>query len=133
MRTKHTLKQICEILHTADARIAAGATVAQVCQELDISAATYYLWRKMYGHMTPHQIEQFEALRRRSAALAKQVRELSLDNAILKEALDVINSLTPDRKREIIRHVQAKLQVSERRACAALSQPRCTQRYKPQQ
>jgi putative transposase len=132
MRKKHTVRQIKEILQTVDTRIAAGDTVAQVCQELDISAATYYLWRKAYGQMTLHQLERFQALHQRNAQLEREIRALSWDNAILKEAL-CVSTLTPAQKRDIIRHVRATLQVSERQACAALSQPRCTQRYKPQQ
>lgn len=133
MSKKHTPSQIKAILHMVDARIAAGDTVAQVCADLDISPATYYLWRKNYRHMTLAQLEQFQALQRRQAQLEKEVRVLSLDNAILKEALRVARPLTPQQKREIIRHVCATLQVSERQACAALSQPRCTQRYRSQQ
>jgi len=132
MAKRHTPEQIKEILQTVDAKMAAGDTVAEICQELDISPATYYLWRKAYGQMTLQQLEQFQALHRRNAQLEREVRALSLDNAILQEALR-FQSLTPEQKRDIIRQVRASLQVSERQACAALSQPRCTQRYKPRQ
>jgi putative transposase len=132
MTKRHTPEQIKQILQTVDARINGGETVAEVCPELDISPATYYLWRKAYGQMTVHQLERFQALHRRNAQLEREVRALSLDNAILQEALR-FQRLTPEQKRDIIRHVRATLQVSERQACAALSQPRCTQRYRPQQ
>lgn len=36
----------------------------------------------------------------------------------------------PARRREAVRHVQDRIQASERRACAALGQPRSTQRYR---
>jgi hypothetical protein len=36
----------------------------------------------------------------------------------------------PERKREAVLHVQQKLEVSERRACTTLEQPRSTQRYR---
>jgi transposase InsO family protein len=35
----------------------------------------------------------------------------------------------PERKREAVLHVRRELEVSERRACTAMSQPRATQRY----
>src|SRR5688572_12809875 len=35
----------------------------------------------------------------------------------------------PERKREAVEHVQDELEVSERRACRTLKQPRSTQRY----
>jgi putative transposase len=130
-RKQHTLREIDKILQTIEIRIATGDTVAQACQELQISPATYYLWRKDYGGLTPHQLDQFDALEQNVAELKRQVRQLSQDNAILKEALRVTGSLTPAQKRDIVRVIQERLDVSERRACTALSQPRCTQRYKP--
>ena len=129
-RKQHTLKQIDGILQTIETRIAAGDTVAGACQQSQISPATYYLWRKDYGGMTPHQLAQLEALEQTVTQQKRQIRQLSQDNAILKEALHVTGLLTPAQKREIVRLVQERLDVSERRACAALSQPRCTQRYK---
>ena len=35
----------------------------------------------------------------------------------------------PARKREAVRHVEAALEVSERRACGVTGQPRATQRH----
>jgi hypothetical protein len=35
----------------------------------------------------------------------------------------------PARKREAVKHMQDRLETSERRACAGLGQPRSTQRY----
>jgi transposase InsO family protein len=40
--------------------------------------------------------------------------------------------VSPARKREAVRHLEAKLQVSERRACQVIRQPRSTQRYEAQ-
>src|SRR6202008_1345236 len=40
--------------------------------------------------------------------------------------------LSPSRRRRCVEHVQRELQVSERRACAALGQHRSTQRQAPQ-
>ena len=37
----------------------------------------------------------------------------------------------PPRRRECVDHVEARLGVSERRACRVLGHPRSTQRYKP--
>ena len=39
----------------------------------------------------------------------------------------------PERKREAVLHVQQELEVSERRACAVIVQPRSTQRYRGRQ
>ena len=41
--------------------------------------------------------------------------------------------ISPDRRREAVQQVQAVLDVSERRACRVIGQPRATQRYEKQQ
>jgi hypothetical protein len=38
--------------------------------------------------------------------------------------------ISPDRRRQAVEQVQAVMDVSERRVCRALGQPRSTQRYK---
>jgi len=86
-RKFHTPEQIVKKLRQADAIIASGGTVEQVCKQLGISDATYYNWRKQYGQMKLNQVKQLKALQRENAQLKKLVADLSLDNAIIKEAL----------------------------------------------
>jgi putative transposase len=70
-----------------EAAIAQGGTVEQACRQLGISDATYYNWRKQYGQMKLDQVKQLKASQRQNSQLKKLVADLSLDNAILKEAL----------------------------------------------
>jgi len=86
-RRLHTPEQIIKKLREADAIIAQGGTVEQACRQLGISDATYYNWRKQYGQMKLDQVKQLKALQRQNSQLKKLVADLSLDNAILKEAL----------------------------------------------
>jgi hypothetical protein len=41
--------------------------------------------------------------------------------------------VSPARRRSAVAHVQRDVNVSERRACRALDQPRSTQRYRPRE
>ena len=75
------------MLRQADAKIAAGSTIEQVCKEFGISDATYYNWRKNYGKMRLDQLKQLKQLQKENARLKKLVADQALDNAILKEAL----------------------------------------------
>jgi len=86
-RKFHTPEQIVKKLREADAIIASGGTVEQACKQLGISDATYYNWRKQYGQMKLDQVKQLKALQKENAQLKKLVADLSLDNAIIKEAL----------------------------------------------
>ncbi len=86
-RKFHKPEQIVKKLRDADAIIASGGTVEQACRKLEISDATYYNWRKQYGQMKLNQVKQLKALHKQNSQLKKLVADLSLDNAILKEAL----------------------------------------------
>jgi len=86
-RKLHSPEQIVKKLREADAVIAQGGTVEQACKQLGISDATYYNWRKQYGRMKLEQVKQLKALQKENSRLKKLVAELSLDKAILEEAL----------------------------------------------
>jgi transposase-like protein len=86
-RKFHTPEQVVKKLREADVAIASGSTVEQVCRQLQISDATYYNWRKQYGQMKLDQVKQLKSLQKENARLKKLVADLSLDKAILKEAL----------------------------------------------
>jgi len=86
-RKIHSPEQIIRMLREADAKIAAGSTIEQVCKEFGISDATYYNWRKNYGKMRLDQLKQLKQLQKENARLKKLVANQALDNAILKEAL----------------------------------------------
>lgn len=86
-RKGHTPDQIVKKLRLAEARLAEGLKIDQVCKELGVSDATYYKWRKEYGHMQVDQVKQLKQLQKENARLKKLVADLSLDKAILKEAL----------------------------------------------
>ena len=86
-RKYHRPEQIVKLLRDAEAKLAQGQTVDEVCRQLGISDATYYNWRKQYGQMKLNQVKQLKSVQKENAQLKKLVADLSLDNAILKETL----------------------------------------------
>ena len=56
------------------------------CKEAGISEQSYYRWRKEYGGLRTDQAKRFKEMGKENARLKKLVADLSLDNAILKEA-----------------------------------------------
>ena len=80
-------EQIVKLLREAEAKLAQGQTVDQVCRQLGISDSTYYNWRKQYGKMQLDQVKRFKELQKQNSRLKKLVADQALDIDILKETL----------------------------------------------
>ena len=63
-----------------------GATVSEASRKLGVTEQTYYRWRKEYGGMRVEQAKRLKELEKENTRLKKLVADISLDNAILKEA-----------------------------------------------
>ncbi len=85
-RKRYTPEQIISKLREAEVELAKGRTVGQVCKQIGVIDQTYYRWRKEYGTLKTSQAHRLKALERENNRLKKLVADLSLDNAILKEA-----------------------------------------------
>ena len=81
-----TPEQIINKLRKAEVLLSQGEMIAVVSKRLGVSAHTYYRWRKEYGGMRVDQARRLKDLERENTQLKKLVADLSLDNAILKEA-----------------------------------------------
>jgi putative transposase len=85
-RQKHTAEQIIGKLREAEVLQGKGMTLEEVLRQLGISDATYYKWRKEYGGLRLDQAKRLKELEQENSRLRKVVSDLSIDNAILKEA-----------------------------------------------
>jgi len=85
---KHKPEQIIRKLREADAMLAAGKTIGQVVQTLEISEQTFHRWRKQYGGMKAEEAKRLTQLEQENRRLKKLVANLTLDKDILKEALE---------------------------------------------
>ena len=79
-------EQIINKLREAEVLLSQGSTVAQASRKLGVTEQTYYRWRKEYGGMRVEQAKRLKELEQENARLKKLVADISLDNAILKEA-----------------------------------------------
>jgi transposase-like protein len=86
-RKRYTPEQIISKLREAEVLLSQGQTVAQASKQLGVTEQTYYRWRKEYGGMRTSQVRILKELEKENARLKKLVADLSLDNAILKEAI----------------------------------------------
>jgi putative transposase len=81
-----TPEQIINKLREAEIMLSQGATLSVILKKIGVSDATYYRWRKEYGGMKVEQAKRLKELEQENSRLKKLVADLSLDNAILKEA-----------------------------------------------
>ena len=86
MKKGYTPEQIINKLHEAEILLSQGNTIGIVCKKIGVSDYTYYRWRKEYGGMRVEQAKRLKELEQENSRLKKLVADLSLDNAILKEA-----------------------------------------------
>ena len=62
-----------------------GRSIQEALREIDVTANTYYRWRKEYGGLGLDQARRLKDLEQENARLKRVVADLSLDNLILKE------------------------------------------------
>ena len=84
-RKRHTPEQIIRKLRDADARLAGGATTAEVARELGVSETTFHRWRAQYGGMKANEAKRLRELERENARLKKLVAERDLEIEVMKE------------------------------------------------
>ena len=88
VRKKFTPEQIINKLREAEIHINQGISISEASRKINISQQTYYRWRKEYGGLRIEQSKRLKSLEKENTRLKKLVADLSLDNAILKEAAE---------------------------------------------
>ncbi len=84
-RKRYTAEQIIGLLRQAEVMVGRGSNMEEVLREIDVTANTYYRWRKEYGGLGLDQARRLKDLEQENARLKRVVADLSLDNLILKE------------------------------------------------
>ena len=82
-RSKFSEEQVAYALRQAEA----GTAVADVCRQLGVSEATFYVWKKKYAHLGVSELRRLRQLEEENTRLKRLVADLSLDTHMLSEAL----------------------------------------------
>lgn len=82
-RSKFTEEQITYALRQAES----GTPVGDVCRQLGVSEATFYVWKKKFGHLGVSELRRLRQLEDENARLKRLVADLTLDKHMLAEAL----------------------------------------------
>ena len=64
-----------------------GTPVADVCRQIGIAEATFYLWKKKYGGLGVSEVRELRQMREENARLKRLVADLTLDKQILQEVI----------------------------------------------
>ena len=82
-KSRFTDEQILFALKQGDA----GQPVADVCRQVGISEATYYVWKKRYASMGILEVRELRQLRDENARLKRLLADLTLDRHVLQEVI----------------------------------------------
>ena len=84
-RKRHSPEQIVKKLRDADAMLAAGKSVGEVLQSLEVSEATLGRWRSQYGGMKSEEAKRLKTLEDENNRLKQIIGDQALDIQMLKE------------------------------------------------
>ena len=79
-------EQIISKLREAEVLLSQGSTVGEASRKIGVTEQTYYRWRREYGGMRIEQAKRLKDLEKENRRLKRLVADITLDNAILKEA-----------------------------------------------
>lgn len=80
-RSRYSEEKILYALKQAES----GTPVGDVCRQMGISEATFYVWKKRYGGLSLTELRELRQLREENAKLKRLVADLTLDRHVLQE------------------------------------------------
>lgn len=83
MKGRFSEEQIIGLLKQQEA----GATVAQLCRDNNVSQATFYKWKAKFGGMNVSEARRLKQLEEQNAKLKGIVADQALDLVALKDLL----------------------------------------------
>ena len=81
--SKLSEEQIAYALRQAES----GTAVADVCRQIGVSEATFYVWKKKFAHLGVSELRRMRQLEEENRRLKGLVADLSLDKHMPSEAL----------------------------------------------
>ncbi len=82
-KSKFSEEQVAYALRQAES----GTAVADVCRQLGVSEAAFYVWKKKYAHLGVSEMRRLRQLEEENTRLKRVVADLTLDKHMLAEAL----------------------------------------------
>jgi putative transposase len=83
-KKRYEAEQIVRIVQEAEK---GEMTIGDVCRRHEVSEATFYRWRRVYGDMKVPEVKRLRGLEQENARLKRLVAERDLEIDAMKEVL----------------------------------------------
>lgn len=122
-KSRYTEEQITNAIKASEC----GVKVKDICEDLGISEATFYSWKKKYAGLSSEEGRKIKELEERLQALSRELQMLSSDKAMLQSV--VKNFFTTNDKRQAVNYLQDTFEIGTRRSCRLLDISRSVYHY----
>ena len=130
MGRRHKPEEIIAKLRQVEVMTGQGTSMVDAIRSIGVTEVTYYRWAERVWRHEARLGEAAGGAGGRECPAAQGGVGSDAGQAD-PEGSGAGKLLSPSRRRQCVDHIQRELQVSERRACAALGQHRSTQRKVP--
>lgn len=122
-KSRYTEEQITNAIKASEC----GVKVKDICEDLGISEATFYSWKKKYAGLSSEEGRKIKELEEKLQALNRELQMLSSDKAMLQSV--VKNFFTTNDKRQAVNYLQDTFEIGTRRSCRLLDISRSVYHY----
>ena len=122
-KSRYTEEQITNAIKASEC----GVKVKDICEDLGISEATFYSWKKKYAGLSSEEGRKIKELEEKVQALNRELQMLSSDKAMLQSV--VKNFFTTNDRRQAVNYLQDTFEIGTRRSCRLLDISRSVYHY----
>lgn len=122
-KSRYTEEQITNAIKASEC----GVKVKEICEDLGISEATFYSWKKKYAGLSSEEGRKIKELEDKMHTMARELQTLSSDKEMLQSVLK--NFFTTNDKRLAVNFLQDTYEIGTRRSCRLLDISRSVYHY----
>ncbi|ORM67605.1 transposase [Pantoea rwandensis] len=122
-KSRYSEEQITNAIKASET----GVKVREICEELGISEATFYSWKKKFSGLSSEEGRKIKELEDQLQNLSRELQSLSSDKEMLQSVLK--NFFTTNEKRQAVNFLQTTFDIGTRRSCRLLDISRSVYHY----
>jgi putative transposase len=122
-KSRYSEEQITNAIKASET----GVKVREICEELGISEATFYSWKKKFSGLSSEEGRKIKELEDQLLNLTRELQSLSSDKEMLQSVLK--NFFTTNEKRQAVNFLQTTFDIGTRRSCRLLDISRSVYQY----